>query len=271
MIKFICFSRQRPLQLAGYLKSLYGNVFGEFEVAVLVRVDTDLTVEYGEVQAAFPDVEWRVETNFKDDLDALIDPAVEYTCFGCDDVVFVRDVWARHIEIVLDKNDFVGLSLRLGRHIKRDMFGGAMGQPEFTVPPLSRFLAWDVTGAESVGDWAYPWEVLGTVYPTPFVLRMISSIDAMSPSQLEARGATIWSGHTDRRLMAAFASARIVVPTVNIVQTEFPGNGIRGEVELSPEFLVECWVRGLRLDVERYRDISPESWRIPHFFMNRDV
>jgi hypothetical protein len=44
------------------------------------------------------------------------------------------------------------------------------------------------------------------------------------------------------------------------------GNGTVGP-GVSPEFLLECWNHGLRLDVERYRGMAPPSWRIGDLYL----
>jgi hypothetical protein len=58
--------------------------------------------------------------------------------------------------------------------------------------------------------------------------------------------------------------------TVNRVQGEF-GNGIVGAAPLSPEFLLDCWLHGLRLDTPRLRGIAPPSWRVGDFPLRRVV
>jgi hypothetical protein len=59
-----------------------------------------------------------------------------------------------------------------------------------------------------------------------------------------------------------------VVPTVNLVQSVF-GNGIVGAAGLDPAFLLDCWNRRLRMDVERYRGLPSGSWRVGDFHLLR--
>jgi hypothetical protein len=70
--------------------------------------------------------------------------------------------------------------------------------------------------------------------------------------------------------MAAWPSSRIVVPTPNMIQDEFAGNGIRGAVALEPEFLLQCWNHNLRMDVARFARMEPPTWRVPEFYMRRE-
>ncbi len=257
-LQVIAFSKDRPLQLHGYLTSFFKHC-QEPETTVKVLVNTGpiwFEEAYAQLQAEFPQVEWCREHDFRTDLDRLVgDP--DYTMFGVDDVVFTRE-W--DVGDAFAHPDLLGLSLRLGKHTTRNMFGQPLAQPEFDD------CWWRIDGSQ--GDWGYPWEVAATVYQTEFAQRMVARVQANSPSQLEERGARCWDRETPKRTMAMWQQSRMVVPTVNIVQQEFP-NGICGEVPLDTGYLLECWNHGMRLDVDRYTDMTPASWRIGEFFLRR--
>lgn len=256
-LQVVVFSKNRPLQLHGYLASFYAQCMDNASVTVIAKsVPEWFSAAYLEVAGEFPQVHWRQERVFSDDLLATIDPEIPYTMFGCDDVVFTRTFQSDD----LPWDGVIGQSLRLGAHIRLDMFGNPMKHPTVL------YSVWNVD--ENEVDWAYPWEVLGTIYPTDFALRMVQRINASSPSQLEARGALCWREETPHRRMAAWSASRLVVPTVNLVQDEYP-NGIAGAIPLEPGFLLECWNHGLRMDVERYKGMMPPSWRVPEFYLKR--
>jgi hypothetical protein len=257
VLQVIVFSKDRPLQLHGYLTSFFKHCFEPAVVKVLVQSQPQwFTDAYAQVATEFFQVEWCPERDFRADLDALIGDA-EYTMFGCDDVVFTRE-W--DVDAAFERVDVLGLSLRLGRHITRDMFGQSLAQPVF------KDAWWNVE--QGVGDWGYPWEVLGTIYQTDFVKRMVARVQANSPSQLEERGSRCWPEETPKRTMAMWQHSRLVVPTVNLVQQEFP-NGICGDVPLDVGYLLDCWQHGMRLDVDRYDGMTPASWRIGDFYLRR--
>jgi hypothetical protein len=270
VIRFVVFSRARPLQLHGYLASLLKVGYSEASVAVLVKIDPEYLDAYQDVQLEFPRTYWCYEKDFASDLQAIL-AETEQPCvaFGCDDVVFTRPISPLDISRFLDEQPQVlGVSLRLGRHIERNMFGALMPQPSFMEWGIAA--AWDVTDAASVVDWGYPWEVLGTVYRTEFVKRVVEAAKPANPSRLEQYGADHWREFSDQHFMVAPTLSCLVVPTVNLVQDIFP-NGIAGRVPLSPELLLQCWNAGLRLDVQRYEGMTPLSWRIPDFYLRRDV
>lgn len=268
MIQFIVFSRKRPLQLYGYLESLFRHISEQVAVGVIARIDPGYEAAYAAIQERFPYVYFLEETDFHSDVKTLINrSAANYVSFGCDDVVFTGSISPDDVTETFNDMSIIGLSLRLGRNVVSGMFGNAMPLPMFTSMSTHK-LAWDITHPFSVGDWAYPWEVLGTIYPMLFVRDMVYAIEFHNPSQLEAEGALAWPAVTGSRIMATYPTSRIVVPTVNVVQTEFP-NGILGYASLSPEFLLDCWNNGLRLDTRAFEAHAYDSWRIPDFHLMR--
>jgi hypothetical protein len=269
-LNIVCFSKDRPLQLHGYLSSLYESISDSAnvcDISVIVRATETYQSAYDTVFREFPGVYRIDEQNFFTDLSTVLDSDHNYTAFGCDDVVFVNSMNAKEIASELDSaHDVLCITFRLGKNITRGMFGNAMPQPVLT--EAGPFLSWDITHPASTGDWAYPWEVLGTVYRTDFVKQIVSDTKPNSPSQLEERGSHVWRNYTDQHIMASWQIPRSVIPTVNIVQREF-ANGFLGTTELDAPFLLDCWNHGLRLDVSRYSSATYESWRISDFFLYR--
>jgi hypothetical protein len=287
-VHLIVFSKDRPLQLHGMLTSVFRHWMGAFTVSVLVHETDPCAQAYYDLQREF---RGRATFGFENDFGVNLLASLErcdapFFCFGCDDVVYTLPVDVRVVAAAFrDDSGLLGVSLRLGRHIRADMFGRELAQPAFAVPSggVRTFeeytpdlgapdLAWDA--AAGAGDWGYPWEVLGTVYPTDYVR---ATVDAQvrdgqvrNPSTLENAGWLHWWEHAGgRSRMQAFAQARLVVPTVNVVQSVF-GNGIVGPGGMDPAFLLDCWNRGLRLDVDRYRGMAPPSWRVGDVFLRRD-
>ncbi len=286
-VHLIVFSKDRPLQLHGMLTSVFRHWQGGFRVSVLLKAEPRYDRAYRDVDAEFPDVEFRYEGDFCANLLAAVRSGQEpYTCFGTDDAVYTLPVRIEDVDTALRVWTYAfphtGFSLRLGRNITHDMFGREMSQPHFlytAVPPFNECdegssdggLVWQWTHER--GDWGYPWEVIGTVYETDTAIHQVIEIaragEATSPSQLEYHGARRWAPDGHRLgTMRSYSRSRLVVPTVNLVQREF-GNGIVGPAGLEPEFLLDCWNRGLRLDVDRFRGMAPPSWRVPDLFLRR--
>lgn len=284
-VHLIVFSKDRPLQLHGYLTSLFEQWQGTFDVDVLLRGGGAYEAAYDGVanevagRAAF-----HGEADFAGDLQFLLKHVeAPLTCFGCDDAVFTQPVDADQLPPLFEEHPkLLGISLRLGSTVKRGMWGHEMAQPRFmpTFPECPQFvggpagLEWDCTAIGSAGDWAYPWDVVGTVYRTDFVRRMVHLIHAFggltNPNLLEYHGSCRWQEEAQgATLLRAWYTPRLVLPTINVVQSVFP-NGTVGQSKLDPAFLLECWNRGLRLDTQRYATgPQPDTWRTGDLYLRR--
>lgn len=286
-VHVIVFSKDRPLQLHGYLTSLFEQWHGDFRVSTLVRLNAPYGEAYGQVRQEFGGHpayldRWH-ERDFAQDLTDLLGSCdAPLTCFGCDDAVFTAPVeTGALLGYFRGYPPLLGISLRLGQTVKRGMWGQEQVQPHFLngwmderAHAATPYLEWDCTAPGSVGDWAYPWDTVGTVYRTDFVRRVVAALVenglATNPSTLEDYGSRWWRHHADGgTLLRAWHRPRLVLPTVNVVQTVFP-NGTVGESRLTPEFLLECWNAGLRLDTWRYAmGAQPDTWRTGEFYLRR--
>ncbi len=284
-VHLIVFSKDRPLQLHGMLTSVFRHWQGDFKVSVLFRDEAEYAMAYAELWREFSErVDFYQEGSFAEQIAERVEDDAPYVCFGCDDVVYTGPVEVAAIDRAFrDEPHLLGISLRLGKNIDTDMFGRPMPQPAFAqpAPPAFEEYAWaNAAGlraqwrpAEATGDWGYPWEVLGTVYPTDYVRTTVAALvrggQVQNPSTLEDAGWRRWAEHAGSRyLLQSFGRSRLVVPTVNVVQSVF-GNGIVGPGGMDPAFLLDCWNRGLRLDVDRFRGMAPPSWRISDLYLKR--
>lgn len=273
-VHVIVFSKDRPLQLHGYLSSLFARWHGDFTVDALIQKRPPFAVAYDWLAESFAGdsaVRFWVEDDFPANLTAILDRGRDapFTMFGVDDAVWVRDVSGATVEGLFAHRPLLGYSLRLGRNIRSNLWAGEVAHPTFRA--FEEGLCWDVTAPDSHADWAYPWEVVGTVYPTDYVQAMVKMLVARtlcnSPSQLEHFGNQRWSQHTPHREMAALLVSAVVLPAPNRVQHEH-ANPLLGP-ELSTEFLLDCWHRGLRLDHETFGRRANSQIHVPDFFLRR--
>lgn len=272
-IHVICFSKDRPLQLHGYLSSLFARWIGDVRVSVLVKSEGDYEPAYRRAFATGGGpVNVLDERVFASDVRALIydRDAGEFTCFGVDDAVWVSPLLVSRVEAAFAAQpDLLGVSLRLGRNIRRNLWAGEVAQPVWTGDAeTNAWLTWHVEAPTSRADWAYPWEVIGTVYRTEYVKaivnRLINEGRCNSPSQLEHFGMQHWQEYTAHRHMACPWRSAVALPYQNRVQQEFPNPAIGN---LSTEFLLDCWHHGLRLDYERFASKAYDAIHVPDFFL----
>lgn len=272
MVKFIVFSRDRPLQLHAYLSSFFRLVTGA-EVACIVHAQGAYSEGYMAVEREFPGARFIYETNFPKHTAELVETG-DYFCFGCDDVVFIQPVDCSLAEGLLNEQDLIGVSLRMGTRITVGMFGATMQHPEFETLP-NDMMAWTMGEYEIFNpwatqqDWCYPWEVLGSIYTRQFVMDMWPHVaPAPNPSLFEEYGAKMWTEVTKCRRYASWTKPRILNPTINVTST-VSSNGVLGGRVIDPSLLLDCWNAGIRMDTQRYAEKEYDSWRVGDLFLSR--
>lgn len=272
----LCFSRDRPLQLDGYLRSLKTTCKGTFHLTVLFSCsDSKFGSAYQELESVHHDVEFVQEVNFKQQTRKLVNAAKSPTfMFGCDDVIFKRDwMLPSIIEIFKRVPRLIGFSLRLGSEITsfysaQVMVG--MAAPDFL--ETRPFLVWRWLG--QARDWGYPWEMCCTIYPTRFVRDMIRALDSRPftrpwkqrdwghPNRLEAHGEDIISKFATSDLMASYPLARANTLTINRVQEVFENRVLN---DISVHDLLNMWNNKAALNLDYYLDKSYETIEIGDF------
>ena len=264
LINFICFSKNRPLQLEGYIRSFYTYLEKQKSLTIIYASDQQFDNAYNEVKEMYPWVRFIKQGNFHADLLASFNDA-EYVCFGCDDVVFTGRINIDAIVKVMKEDLQFAFSLRLGRNIKKSMFTGPMSQPVFD--ETGDMLTWDLHASHLHGDFGYSWELNGTIYPADIAKKVAVSVRATTPNLLEAYGGGQWSRLTQKRMISSFIESKLVVPTVNVVQEDFINNPIG--TEISVRFLLDAWRAGLRLDIDRYREVKNDCIHVGDFYLTK--
>lgn len=172
-ISNIVFTKNRPLQLDGYLSSLY-RFFPADTIQTYVLYKEELFSDsYEKLFAKFPDCIIVREKNFhKDFLDILSRIDTKYILFGIDDVIYFDSVDFAIIDKCFDdfRDNIFGFSLRFNKELIDQ--GGDKLQ-DFNVAGQSVFsLEWK-TG--KLHNTRYPFELCATVYRTELVKNIINN------------------------------------------------------------------------------------------------
>jgi hypothetical protein len=173
MITDIVFTRNRPLQLEGYLESLRRQFPIEaVEVFVIYKPD-HFADEYQAVFEKYPQCTVIAETDFRSDLLDLVQQAkTEYILFGVDDVVFFDSVDLMLIDRVFrqEPDNAFGFSLRLSPEaVRRD---GDEPEQQALGEEMVHRINW--TKAASAHA-SYPFELCATLYRTDLVKDILHS------------------------------------------------------------------------------------------------
>lgn len=252
----VIFSKDRPLQLDGLLRSIQHHVSGVAAIHVLYRASDEAYerayTECAEALQTDTQINWTAEHDFKVDLVQTLDRVTtESLCFLVDDIVFIRPVDLAAIDKDAIRHGIV--SLRLGQNIN---FCYTKQKPmqlpslqTKTNSPLLKF-SWK----ESTYDWAYPLSVDGHIFPTLEIQVAAKHLDYRAPNTFE-RALQILTPLYQARLGYCFDEPRILNIPLNRVQDEV--QNISGEI--TPESLLKSWQNGQTLDYKQLSDVATNS------------
>jgi len=172
MISNIVFTKNRPLQLDGYLESLYRHLPAELIRTYVLYKPELFEEEYRQLFSKYSNCIVIEEDDFHSDFLKIIDQIdTKFILFGIDDVVYFDSVGFEVIDQTFNlfSQDIFGFSLRFGKdYIEAggDSIEGASAAGQ-TVYRLD----WR-KGRSSISR--YPFELCATIYRTPLVKRIIN-------------------------------------------------------------------------------------------------
>lgn len=172
-ISNIVFTKNRPLQLDGYLTSLYRFFPTEAIQTYILYKEELFSDSYEKLFAKFPDCIVVREKNFhKDFMDILNSIDTKYILFGVDDVIYFDSVDLAIIDKCFDdfSNDIFGFSLRFN---KRTIGQGQDKLAEYDIANQKVYsLNWQNGKSPAT---SYPFELCATVYLTELVKDIIQN------------------------------------------------------------------------------------------------
>jgi len=213
-LSIVVFSKDRPLQLQGYIASLL--FFGKIKqnnITIIYKIDEEFS--YVKLTKDYPEIKWIGEGDFYEDLVNCLAQASDYIMFGCDDVVFKDHIDFAYALNILSNNDMVfGFSLRLGDNIKP--------APNYVEnDDLHNVWNWNLS---TLSSWNYPWELDSTIYRKADVIKILKQLTSKkikNPNFFESEVANAPTLYIDRNCLASFKSSKSIVLTVNRVQDNF--------------------------------------------------
>ena len=261
IIDAIVFSKDRPLQLDGLLRSLrlHCSDLQRLRVRILYCASNSYIRNLYEVlKSEHPDVTFVPEKDFRTDLQRLATGS-RFLLFLVDDTLFVGALRVDEIIRSLDgEPQAVGFSLRLGRNTTYCYtLDRRQAMPASSEVVSGQVLSFPWTVGEA--DFGYPLELSSSVYRTADVVGLLRSQHYLNPNTLEAalaRSAGQFS--SARPHLLSFARSVAFSAPLNMVQTVFD-NRVAGVPTASIEALARAFHDGHRIDVDALTTIVPNA------------
>lgn len=258
VIQALIFSKDRPLQLDGTLRSFKRHCRDANGVTVRVLYTTSTSRNralYRQLMREHPEIHFVEEFDFRHDTNFLL-TLHEFVLFLVDDCLFVGDFSLADCAAALRSHpDAIGVSLRLGRNTTHCY---AMDKPQ-RLPPLKpaseSLLAFRWPDADY--DFGYPLEVSSSIYRAADVRELLAQTPFRNPNTLEAELANRSGQFRDSHpvLLCPGQSLAFCAP-VNLVQ-QVCGNRAGSQPEMSANALAEKFADGWRIDVARFDGFVP--------------
>ncbi len=251
-IIFLCFSKDRPLQLDLCLKTAKKQCedWEKLKKTIIYKASTPrYSKAYLRLKKEHPDIEFIKEKDFKTDLLCAIEN-YRYIFFCVDDTVFTNKFNVEEASIVLDSPqlELLGFSLRLGKNTEWCFSHGLYNyMPTFIgiTPNISK-ANWTLTG---FGDFSYPLELSSSIYKKETIFPVLEKAEYENPNGLEWKMYVNLFYFTKHNNIAFYKVSVAFSNPINKVQEFNPRANRAGEnIDYSPEKLLELFEEGKRID-----------------------
>jgi hypothetical protein len=173
LISNIVFTKNRPLQLNGYLESLY-RYFPPEQIQTYVLWKQELfTQEYEQLFSRYPTCVVVRERDFSGDFFKILNQIeTKYILFGIDDVVYFDSVEISLIDVAFEiaGDNIFGFSLRFGCNVLNNG-KDKVAENEIESQKIYK-LNWQSGQTKNT---SYPFELCATIYRTELVKKIIHS------------------------------------------------------------------------------------------------
>ena len=297
----IVFTKNRPLQLEGYLESLYRYLPAKLIQTYILYKPELFEEEYKKVFSKYHDCIIIEESNFYRDFLKIIGQInTKFTLFGIDDVVYFDSVSFDVINETFNMapGDIFGFTLRFG--INNPDTDKDLTNQTIVDDQSIYYLNWTKGRTDKT---RYPFELCATIYTTTLIKKVIystmsSSIIAkvlfspnsalikaankiistrsilkkfgyfFSPNTLES-WVCRWCQNNSYKLpgFLFFQKQCATAIQVNMVNTSAKDKEFDGDSEYTVEVLADKYKRGYRLDIEQIARNKPSGTQSgPEFF-----
>ena len=259
-LSIIIFSKDRPMQLDGLLRSIFENIEGNYQLIIQWNsTSKEYDKAYNEIFENYSKIIYKTikEKQFKSDLiDTIEETEFSRLMFLVDDILFVNKFNISWLNTINLKKVVPSIRLWSGINYTQPSNSNSPA-PEiskFSIKPW-RYFSW----IESNGYWSMPLSIDGNIFDKNEIIFLLNKVEFKAPNSLEkALGPyrfiykRIKGICLDNPIILNFAFNR-----VNVENTDFAC----GE-DYSSEKLLELWKENQRIDINKMKEIDSNSCHI---------
>lgn len=247
------------MQLDAALRSFISCCEGEiyYSLNVIYKSDSDVFNRGYEVICREGNVNLIKEYDFRSELLGLI-RSFNYVLFMVDDCIFVRNFRIKDcIDDLEEDSSCLGVSLRLGSNTS---YCYTLNKDQ-RVPKFEKkrggILKYSWVNSDY--DFGYPLEVSSSIYRTKDILPILEKLSFSNPNTLEdlmSRCAPLF--RDVRPNLCCYTKSIAFCAPLNRVQDQYKNRHANDE-DLSPEYLGWLFNLGKRIDIDSYREFTPNG------------
>lgn len=258
MIDIMIFSKNRPLQLHGLIKSLlhYSNV-DRNKINVLYKYDDQYLQGLKEIIDLYPTINFIKEFDFNNQVKQYLNNNEKYCAFFVDDIIVKDNINFNTPCQILESNpNIMTFSLRLGTHLD---FCYALNSNQLVPNGIidSQIFIWNWKNSQH--DWNYPLSLDGHIFRKSDIESWSSHLSFKNPNQYESQLQSVRSNFVMPDICCSFLKSKIFNLPLNRVQNEFQN---RCE-DISIDDLYELWKSKKEIDYLKFENFMNKSVHEP--------
>ncbi|MBT8573844.1 hypothetical protein G6699_09745 [Polynucleobacter paneuropaeus] len=259
----IVFSKDRSIQLFALLETYCLHVKAPAPLKVIYDVsNSNHRQAYDHLQSHFLSLGLSFNIEFIEQSDSFKNTLIQVlgtvqtrtTFFLVDDIIFTGDVDFEPLSQADPLQTII--ALRLGSNIKKSYTTSRYENPPYLLPSSIGCNIFEFKWFERGNEWSDPWSLDGNFLPTSELVTITKISSFLAPNSYEIALKT-FNDFISGRKGACFGASKILNLPINKVQSEI--NNQSGDI--SPEFLLDMWEAGLKIDISKFYNYSPTA---PH-------
>jgi len=247
-MNIVIFSRDRGSQLELLLRSMkiHFKEWDECQISVLYTFSNYIFGKgYEKTKQLHPEINYKLEKSFKQDLLSLMDKSEKFSTFLVDDNIFKEDFSIEDEKMKMLETDSNILCLSLRLHPRLSYCYPARCEMVSPSPYKNNKFNW----IGKTGDYGYPMSLDGSIFRTNEIMYRLQHLNYSNPNTLESNLAAM---PIKKPFMVMYDKSVIINNPANKVQT-FNQN-VHGNI--SAEFINDEYLKGKIISLKNSKGLE---------------